>query len=360
MERRKVILLATSDVNYDQRLQKVAVSLSSIDLDVLLIGRQRIASQSIAEMRYNAKNLHCLFNQGVLFYLEINLRFFLKLIWQKLDVVCANDPDTLPAALLLRLFKRCELMYDSHEYFTEVPELEGKLFKKSIWSFVEKLGVRHAKKCYTVNESLAKIFKEKYQKEFSVVRNAPRLEVAQASVLKKDFILYQGALNKGRGLENLLRAMVHIDAELCIAGEGDLSAELLELAKELKLLSKVQFLGMVHPTELRKITREAKIGINILEANSLNYYYSLANKVFDYMHAGVPSINMAFPEYELLQNKKEIGVLIHDISEESLIKAISTLIHDEALYKKLVVNCFAMSKLFNWEQEEQKLLKLYS
>ncbi|MFM6952116.1 MAG: glycosyltransferase, partial [Bacteroidota bacterium] len=44
----------------------------------------------------------------------------------------------------------------------------------------------------------------------------------------KQFMLYQGALNEGRGLEVLIEAMKSIPCELVLAGEGDLSKALRE------------------------------------------------------------------------------------------------------------------------------------
>ena len=359
MERKRIILLATSDINYDQRLQKVSGALVDMGAAVLLVGRKLPSGVDLSERRFQQKRVSCFFNQGVLFYLEINLRFFLLLLKRNFDVVCANDPDTLLAATLASYVKSFEFIYDAHEYFTEVPELEGARWKKYIWAKVEAWGIARASKCYTVNESLVEILSTKYQKDFSLIRNVPYLEKSNIPQGKEKIIIYQGALNKGRGLTSLIRAMQEIDAKLYIAGKGDLQDALLVMVEKMGLGRKVIFLGNLLPEDLKIKSREAMIGVNLLEKSSLNYYYSLANKFFDYMHAGIPSINMAFPEYELINKQFEVSVLISSLDEKVIAKAIQNLLSNETFYEQLKLNCQKAAQSYNWQNESAKLKDIY-
>lgn len=173
------------------------------------------------------------------------------------------------------------------------------------------------------------------------------------------YLLYQGALNEGRGLEHLIQAMQHIDAKLLLAGEGDLSSELRALVKQLKLEDKVQFLGYVKPADLRAITAQAYIGINLLENKGLSYYYSLSNKFFDYIHAHVPQVCIGFPEYEALNDKYQVALLTQNCSVEEIKGAILRLLSDKELYCRYQKNCEVCSRQLNWQQEEKKLWALY-
>ena len=176
----------------------------------------------------------------------------------------------------------------------------------------------------------------------------------------KKIILYQGALNKGRGIEECINAMKNFPTlEFHIAGEGDLSQELRTLVVELGLDKQVKFLGFIRPDELRSITQTAWLGINVLKADSLNYYYSLANKFFDYMQAGVPHISMNFPEYKRINEHTEIAVLIDDLDTTTIISAIQDLLDHEAYYLKLRQNCLKGSDIYLWENEGKKLIDLY-
>jgi len=359
LERKKIILLATSDINYDQRLQKVSSSLASFGAEVLLVGRALKTSIPLQKRPFEQKRVTCFFNKGVFFYLEINIRFFFLLLGKKADIVCANDADTLLSAIGANYFKSFELIYDSHEYFTEVPELQNKNGKKAIWSFIERWGVRKSKARYTVNESLAKLFFKQYHSKFEVILNVPNSASDKIPQFKENILLYQGALNEGRGLETLIRAMTKIEGKLILAGKGDLQEELRELVKNLNLSHKINFVGNLLPEELRVRTLQAKIGINILEGQSLNYYYSLANKFFDYMHAGVPSLNMDFPEYQFINDKFKVAVLIPSLDESNIVSALNKLLMDEPYYHKMKENCLLAKKFYNWELEALKLKSIY-
>lgn len=359
MERERITLIATSNINYDQRLQKIASTLATGGADVLLLGRAKNAEEVSIPKNYSAKNLTCFFEKGIFFYLEINLRFFFFLLANKTDKLCANDTDTLLAAYLTSFFRNFKLYFDAHEYFSEVPELEAKNFKKAMWNFLERIAMKRVYRAYTVNESLAEIFQAKYQRDFQVVRNTPVLEKDIPEETRENFILYQGALNKGRGLEVLIEAMQYINRPLFIAGKGDLESELKVLVEKLNLESQVKFLGNLKPEELKKVSRRAYLGINILEASSLNYYYSLANKFFDYMHANLPQISMAFPEYKKIVEKYEVALLIDKLNLESLTNAIKSIESNPSLYQLMQKRSNEASQIYNWSSEEQILNKLY-
>lgn len=356
---RKIVLFATTDLNTDQRLQRICSALVGEQIKVLLVGRKLKQSKALLKQNFQQKRWQCFFNKGILFYIEFNLRIFFFLRFKKFDIVTANDLDTVLGVYLGTLFSKTQRYFDAHEYFTEVPELQGKKIKKKLWQKVEKLVV-YFHKHYTVNKSLQQIFEEQLGVKFGVIQNVPQLKKENQTINKKSkFILYQGALNKGRGLEQMIQAMVSIDMPLHIAGAGDIEQELKQLVEKLNLQEKVIFLGKLLPQELQKITPTAYIGINLLENNSLNYYYSLANKFFDYLHAEIPQICMDFPEYRNIQNEKEIGVLVKDLKAETLQSAIKK-ISNEIDYQKMKTNCKTLKAKYNWQNEVQKLHYIYS
>ena len=195
--------------------------------------------------------------------------------------------------------KRLNPRTRAHEYFSEVPEVMNRPATKWIWECVARLCIPFTAARYTVCGSLAELFAELYGMDFKVVRNlpfaslSPVVATTAAPVLarsKPKIILYQGVLNAGRGLEELIAAMLCIDnAVLLLVGEGDRSVLLRALVDRMNISNKVVFLGRKTPEELRGITKQAYLGVNLLQHQSLNYYYSLANKYFDYIQAEIPS-----------------------------------------------------------------------
>lgn len=362
MRKRKIVFTVINDLSYDQRMIRICKSLVRNNYDVLLVGRKLPSSKPLQSQPFQQKRLHCIFQKGKFFYLEYNLRLLFFLLGKKFDAVCAIDLDTILPAYYMSKWKGKKLIYDAHEYFTEVPEVIERPMVKNIWEWVGRKTVTTCEYCYTVGFALGKVLEKKYNTHFAIIRNMPEFYDLEEEKIPhhKPIILYQGSLNVGRGLEEMIEAMMEINnAELWLAGEGDLSLVLRGKIKELGLEDKVKFLGYLLPDELREITQHATIGINLLENNSLNYYYSLANKAFDFVQAEVPAIHMNFPEYQKLMEEKEVGILINDLSKETIIHAVNVLLQDSSFYKKLKDNCAEARHDWTWEKEEKKLLKFY-
>ncbi|MFC5271600.1 glycosyltransferase [Adhaeribacter terreus] len=355
---KKIIFAVTTDLNYDQRMQRICNSLAGNGYEVLLVGREWPVSKPLQTQRYAQHRLKCIFSKGKFFYLEYNLRLFFYLLFQKADAYGAADLDAaLPVCFKAQLSGK-PFIFDAHEYFPEVPEVISRPAVQKIWRAVEKFIVPRSALRYTVTHSLAEIFTRNYGSPFGVIRNISVLKPFVEVGKKQRYILYQGAVNEGRGLEMLLEAMPEIGAELWICGKGEMLESLQQRTRELRLGNKVKFLGYVLPTDLEKITREAYIGFNLLENLGLSYYYSLSNKFFDYLHAGIPQVVIDFPEYKTLLQEFEVGVAI-PLEKAALKNALQQLLTDGKRYDFLVKNCLLARETWNWQQEEKKLLALY-
>jgi len=234
---------------------------------------------------------------------------------------------------------------------------------------------------YTVSYSIAKAFRVLYNVDYEVVMNATVLNKKSHDLIKDSevaetkasfgisrffregvgtsIILYQGAVNEARGLEFLIPAMQHVDAQLHIYGDGNYFAQTQQLIIQNNLANKVFLKGKVLPTELEQITLQATIGINLVENKGLNQYYSLANKFFDYMHAQVPQITMNFPEYKRINDYAEVAILLDDLKVETIANAINLLLNNNQKYTLLQTNCIKAREQFNWGVEENKLISFY-
>jgi glycosyltransferase involved in cell wall biosynthesis len=358
--KKKILLAVTTDINFDQRVQRIGKSLAEAGFEVVIAGRELPSSPPLMPAKYHQYRLKCLFNKGFLFYAEFNIRLFFYLLFKKYDFITANDLDTVAGVYFSSFFKKSTLVFDAHEYFTEVPELQHRNQVKSFWSAIEHMLVPKFDRHYTVNQSLAEIFTAKTGKNFSIVRNVPYLQETEQRASTSSYILYQGAVNKGRGLENLIQAMQHVDITLKIAGDGDIMPELRKMVQELQLQNKVEFLGKIPPKQLPELTQNATIGVNLLENTSLNYYYSLANKFFDYMQSEVPQISMDFPEYRHINQQYKVASLIDNLDSSNIASEINKLLENNNLYTELKSNCKTAKQHYCWEKEEKKLAEIYS
>ncbi|MDD4490366.1 MAG: glycosyltransferase, partial [Paludibacter sp.] len=204
----RIIISVSNDLSTDQRVMKVATSLSSNGYDVLLTGRLLKNSLPLTTNIAN-KRFKFLFNKGILFYAGLNTRLFFFLLFKKASIFYANDTDTLPACFLAAKLKNKKLVFDAHELFPEVPELQDRPFIKKCWIKIEDLFFPHLKTTFTVCKSIADYYRLRYNINMQVIRNVPYLKdlsEKKITISGKKIILYQGAVNTGRGLEWVIDA----------------------------------------------------------------------------------------------------------------------------------------------------------
>jgi glycosyltransferase involved in cell wall biosynthesis len=342
-------------------MQRICHSLQSNGYNVVLIGTNLRSNKKPAKASYTQRQINCFFKKGKLFYAEFNIRAFFLLLLLKFDVVCAIDLDSVLPCLLVSKFRNKKRVYDAHELFCELPEVIARPAIYKTWKRIERWSLPHFKHGYTVSESISQEYKKMYGHEYETIRNMPLLaEYAPLpSSLQQPYILYQGALNEGRGLESLLPAMQHVSLPLVICGEGNFSTKARQLVQEYHLQDKVLFQGMIEPSELPAYTFNAVAGINLGDGTGLNNYYSLNNKFFDYIHASLPQVAMDFPEFRKINNEFEVAVLVPTLDIQPIAAAINSLIENKALHSQLKMNCLRAKGVLNWQEEEKKLLRFY-
>lgn len=366
----KIICTVTNDLSYDQRMIRICSSLAKAGYEVVLIGRQLPGSIPLQQQIFQQKRITCRFNKGKLFYLEYNLRLFILLFQHPFDLLCAVDLDTLLPTFLWSRFRQKPLVYDAHEYFTEVPEVVDRPLTKAIWSTLARLIIPRLHHAYTVGPGLARILSARYGIPFAVIRNLPEstrptrhLPASSLPSQRPDafILLYQGALNQGRGIETAIQALQLLppSVQLWLVGEGDLSSWLRQMTRELGLTNRVHFLGYRQPLELASITPQADLGLNLLENKGLSYYYSLANKCFDYIQAGLPAIHMDFPEYRALHEEYPAFLLLPDLNPANLAQMIEQLRNNPQQLHSLHNQCQKAARHLTWEQEAPHLLSIY-
>jgi len=353
---KRIIISVTNDISTDRRVLKVAHSWHDNGYVVLLVGRRLKNSQPLL-LPFKYKRLRFLFNRSALFYAAYNIRLFFLLLFSRMDIMLANDTDTLIANYLASKMRRKKLIFDAHELFPEVPELAHRPKVKRVWEKIEDWIFPHLKHCYTVCQPIADYYNKKYNINMQVVRNAPHYSQPFGEKLLdysgRKIILYQGALNVGRGLEWMINAMPLVNnAVFVIIGDGDITNHLKEQVNRLNLNDKVFFLGRISGAELHKYTPSADLGVCLLENRGLNYYYSLPNRIFDYLHAGVPVLATDFPEISNIVKTYNTGILINQYDTEYLAGVINKFFTQEFDTKHFNET----AKQFCWKEEEKKFL----
>jgi glycosyltransferase involved in cell wall biosynthesis len=388
----KAVFCVTNDLNTDQRMIRICSTLQTAGWEVELIGRKKRDSSELLKRDFKQTRLNCFFQKGKLFYLEYNLRLLCYLCFLKMDVLCVIDLDTALPGIFVKNTRNIYLVYDAHELFPMVPEVRNRKMVQRIWFWVERRIFKKADLIYTVGSALADHFQQKYHREVEVIRNMPNSQLVESNFKKPElnsvaaesksenaadsktanvngsipqipfkdgtFILYQGALNQGRGLERLLRILIHEKFPLLLVGSGDVEAELKQFVHDNQLQDRVHFMGFARPELLPQITRKARIGYNVSENEGLSYYLSLNNKFFDYVEAGLPSIINDFPEYAALTQEFKVG-LVAELNDAVIAEKLRILMENDEIYQECVENCIKAREIWSWKNESQRLIELY-
>ena len=359
---KRAYISVINDLATDQRLGRVAKLLGQQGFEVTCIGR-RLRGSPIPEGRsFRHIRFRMLFTKGALFYACYNTRLFFTLLFARNpDLFISNDLDTLPASFMAGRIRRVPLIYDSHELFTQVPELLDRKTIQSIWKWIEHSMLPKLAFAVTVNYSIATIYRRLYGTRFRVVRNVPeKLDVGQRKVNPEgqQLIIYQGSLNVGRGLELIIDAMQYLpEVHLLVAGTGDIEKELRKRVAFRHLEERVEFAGRVLPGDLTELTMRADLGVSLEEDLGLNYRYALPNKIFDYIQCRVPVLCSDLPEMSRIVDSYGVGISTRERDPEKIAGIVRYMLKErsggawmEALEKAALELC--------WEKESEVYLEL--
>jgi glycosyltransferase involved in cell wall biosynthesis len=362
LQGKRIIATVTNPLFHDKRMERICSALVEAGAEVTLVGVKRSGVPEPAQRSFEQVRIRTGFQSGFMFYACYNFLVFFYLLFKRFDLLISVDLDTLPVGYLLSGIKGKKRIYDAHEFFTEVPEVERRPFVKAVWEFIARICIGQYN--MTVSGSLGKVLEEKYGKPFAVIRNLPDHDVdlnRKPKSIDPDGpvnLLYVGYLNEGRGLEYIIEALYLLPDrfQLFLAGGGDIEKELKELLAEKHLDDRVTFTGWIAPDDIPSYLEKAHLGFNLLESRSSSYYYSLANKTFDYIHFGLPAIHMEFPEYESLKHEYDCLITIPRLDPNYLSKMIRALAEDKDRYGVLSNNCPLASKELHWSKEKELLL----
>jgi glycosyltransferase involved in cell wall biosynthesis len=317
-----------------------------------------------------------------------DFNFFIKAVLDKdieYNYVWCNDLPTLNAGYKISKKLNAKLVYDSHEIFVETinqffPK-KSNFVKLSIFRFliflmkthgrnIEKRILPRVDSFITVNESILTYFKEKHKiNRGYVVMNLPRISDTHQNNKVVDYykmynweksdiiLLYQGVLNYGRGLNLLIEtfAQLHINYKLVIIGNGPLLRDLLDKTTTYNLSERIKFIDTVKLSELPTFTRGATIGINLLESFNLSKKLASPNKLFEYIHAGIPVIASDTVENQLVLTRFIVGKLTNNSPASIKQNIINITSRDLKIYKNNTINA---SEYYNWENQETTILNL--
>lgn len=360
--RRKALICSQSNFDTDYRIHKLAALLRIHGYDVEMLSRSHPHENRVSSPGVRYAKLF--FWHGPLFYAEFNLRLFASVLFgRKRDLIVSIDLDTLGGILPAAKLRRTPVLFDSHEYFPGVPEIQDKPFVRWVWERVQDLCVpRVGPLCVTVCQSIADIFAKRYGTRFMVVRNVPMSDRAPSktpsgNASSRPFtLLYQGAVNEGRGLEETVDALPLLpDCRLVVVGKGDKLEEIKARAAERGVADRVSFEGRKRFDELERYMAEADLGLIFLRDTCLNYHFALPNRTFDFIQARLPIIASRLPEIARVVEGYDVGLCVDSLQPEVIAEAVRGIMADAELTSRWRKNMDRVAPELIWENETEEL-----
>ena len=358
-------MAVSNDLSNDRRVARHAEALQQAGCEVVVVGR-RMPSSPEVDAPWRLVRMPLRHQRGWRFYAELNRRLYSVMLRERPDVVWANDTDTLAGCTLAARRMGCRLVMDAHELFPEVPELQHRPLVQRVWRAIERHCMPRCDARLTVCQSIADYYRDKYGFAMTVVRNLSAshfpLSSPQSPHSALRTLLYQGAVNLGRGVDCAIDALEYLpQCQLVVAGRGDLLQDMQAYAAAKSWSDRVHFLGHVPPADLDALTCQADVGLVMLEPMGLSYYYALPNRIGDFVAAGVPMVVSDLPEMAAVVRRFGVGEVIdrlHGADEKAKAQALARAI-DKVLAREWTASDFAAARQdMDWDREKQKLLAL--
>ena len=354
----KIAVLVSNDLSFDQRVRKTCKVLVDAGHEPILVGRLLSDSEPYdgpgSAIRFPLKH-----TSGMFFYAELQIALWKWLKTADIDAVWANDLDTLLPAVLISRRRKLRIVYDSHEYFTEAAGLTGRPLRRLVWLTIEKYCIPKLNKMLTVNESIAKNYRSRYGVQVDVLRNMPVLSTVPNISPRKAFeeynvptdlpiLLLQGAfMDRDRGTSDAVEALeIMTDVRLVLVGAG------IEFEESVKRMDDPRWSGRLHciprlPYEkLRILTASADVGLSLDKGLHANYLLSLPNKLFDFIHVGLPIVASPMVEVRRIVEDNGVGVVIKNVTTVDIAKGVSEVLSNprEMWFDK----CMSARKNLHW------------
>lgn len=367
MKRKIITVSVISELTTDQRVIRICSTLQEMGFDVKVIARKFSDSLPLDRYDFGATRIRCFFRKGFMQFAEFNTKLFFHLLFSKTDYFLANDLDSLIPNYIVSNLRRKKLFYDTHEYYTGVPELKDSPVKRRIWKFFEDWIFPKLKVVYTVNDSIRKLYQEEYGNSISVIRNVPVSMAIDSKPMPehwkgKVILLMQGiGIHPNRGGLELLEMMKFLPDKyyLVYIGGGSLWNTIVKKRKEWGLENKVEMISKMPPVQLKQYTQLAHVGFSLDGFENINYLYNLPNKLFDYIHAGVPVIATAIPEVKAILEQYKCGICFKTQNPKEMAEQVVEQMENNECYQKMKENTAIAARDLCWEKEKNKLIDIY-
>lgn len=369
----KVINILFNDFTNDNRVLKESRSLIKDGFKVELVCT-RFEKKNPKEENREGIMIRRVY-VGSIVFLPINLFFFwlnvIKL-YKNESIFHCNDLYALPPAYFIKKFfnSKVKIVYDCHEHETEALIYLGRPLLKWFAKIFERKMIKSANKVITVSDSIAEEYRDLYNIEKpSLVMNCPSfMSPHRLNLFREKFnigndkiiFLFHGEYLKGRGIENLIEIFRELERLnnklvliLLIYGK-----DLEELKKRIDGSNNIFWHDKVSVDVYMDYVSSVDWGISLMENLCKNYNYSLPNKLFDYIMAGLPVIVSDLKEMKKFVEENNVGYVVDSTDSDKVIELLKNISKEDA--KEFNKNLEIVAKKYSWEEQEKVLINIYN
>ena len=365
----KILNIVSSNVVQDPRVLKQVETIKTMTNDYLIIGKnnERVTKKRLAKVDFNLKLLGKNIDDTSMMSKILNRIKFTLQVGKEIrsyqpDIIHANDFDVLFMVFLSR-YRKANIVYDAHEIYAKNSNVNRIKVLSLLVQKIERRLINNVSGFITVSHAAKAYYqKMKYPKTPEVVTNAPIKQELDLNKHKHRYfeVVYQGQIVADRGYDEfLLAAQIEKGTSFVIRGFGPIENHLKEIKSKMHIQNCI-FDDAVEVSELVPKLTESHVGVVLTKPVSVNYEYTVSNKIFECIHAGVPVILSPVKEHQYLNKRYEFGIVIDSVTPEHIAQAVHTLRTNQELYQKLRNNAIQASNELNWQKESEKLKRMYS
>lgn len=362
---KKVIIAFLGNAKYDARCINMANSLFNNGFKVIIIDEEDPENENLGSNSFEVRHVKTLRKSGFIRYWNYHCKLQKIARQVKPDIFISADLFSLAVCSNQNI--NCLKIYDSRELYSKLTSLVGKPIKQLFWSFFERKYYKNVNKVLVSAEKDREFLISRFgYKDIQLIFNFPNIQKKTSKINlchkfniseKKKIFLYQGAIQIGRGIEEMISLLNYFeDCVACIVGDGEHKREIIKLSEKLKISNRVFYTGKISYNELISVSKQADIGFSLIQPLSDSYKQALPNKLFEYGLAGTPVIASDFPEMKYYINKYKLGIAVNPINEKEHLDAVNRLLkwkHTAELITNVEDN-------LTWESQEHKFIQLFN
>jgi glycosyltransferase involved in cell wall biosynthesis len=256
------------------------------------------------------------------------------------DVVHANDFETLPAGWLLARRTRARLVYDAHELYA-AQEPDPPRLQVAVLGLAEGALARRTGAVVTVSDEIGDELRRRLRLRDQpiVVLSCPANEISAPAPEERGPLraIYQSAMGPGRSLDDVLEAAkrqsggVTITVRVLGADREELKRRVLADGLEHVL----EIAEPVSPDALVAGLRGFDVGLIIDRPVTRNNALSLPNKLFEYMMAGLAVVAPALESLGPFVERERVGLTFPPGDVVAMAAALDRLAGDRELLREL-------------------------